>query len=74
MGAQVFVGEVARQLRCTPQEITLLFYRRFLDNARCPVISGRRLIPADYIPEIKRVVREQRQLRAARHPVLQESV
>jgi hypothetical protein len=29
-----------------------------LDDSRCPIIAGRRLIPSDYVPEIERVLRE----------------
>jgi hypothetical protein len=38
--------------------ISDLFYSRRLDDARCPIIGGRRLIPEDYISEIKEVLRE----------------
>jgi hypothetical protein len=57
MGA-LFVSDVARQLGARPQDISGLFYRRFLSDERCPVIAGRRLIPADYVPEVRRVLVE----------------
>jgi len=47
------VSEVARQLGVRPRDISDLFYQRRLDDGRCPVVGGRRLIPADYIPAIR---------------------
>ena len=41
-----------------PPVITTLFYRRRLDDTVCPVVSGRRLIPENYLPEIVRALRE----------------
>ena len=37
----------------------MLFYRRRLDDNRCPVICGRRVIPDDYIPAIIQALRDQ---------------
>jgi len=52
----VGVGEAANRCRVPPQVITNLFYRGFLDGPRCPIVGGRRLIPAGYVAEIARVV------------------
>ena len=52
------VSEVARPCGVLPRVISDLFYSRRLDDARCPIIGGRRLIPEDYISEIKEVLRE----------------
>jgi len=41
-----------------PRKLSDLFYARKLDENRCILIGGRRFIPADYIPEIERVLRE----------------
>jgi hypothetical protein len=30
-----------------------LFYQRVLDDDRCPIVGGRRLIPAEYLPTIR---------------------
>ncbi len=47
------MSEVARRIRgARPKDISDLFYQRKLDDAICPVVGGRRLIPEDYIPEI----------------------
>lgn len=53
------VSEAARQiLGARPKDISDLLYRRRLDDARCPIVGGRRLIPLDYLPEVARVLRE----------------
>jgi hypothetical protein len=51
------VSEVARQMGVPPRVISDLFYRRRLDDARCPILGGRRLIPSDYLSEVERVLR-----------------
>ena len=55
--AHLIVSEVARRLGARPKDISDLFYRRELDDFRCPVIGGRRLIPEDYIPQIQSALR-----------------
>ena len=35
-----------------------LFYKRYLDDDRCPVVGRFRLIPEEYLPTIERVLRE----------------
>jgi hypothetical protein len=55
-----FVSEIARQLDVPPQLISNLFYRRVLDDRLCPVVSGRRLIPSQYVRQIARQLRERR--------------
>ncbi len=52
------VSEVARQLadrfpHLRPRDISDLFYQRRLEDRRCPVVGGRRLIPRDYLPTIE---------------------
>jgi hypothetical protein len=47
------VSEVARSLGVAPYRISELFYRRILNDTVCPVVSGRRLIPVEYLPEIE---------------------
>lgn len=52
------VSEVARQVSrdtgttVAPHVITNLFYRRYLDDEKCPVVGRVRLIPSDYVPVI----------------------
>jgi hypothetical protein len=57
-GSTYSISGVARQLGVPPPIISNLFYRRVLSDQSCPVVDGRRLIPADYIGEIERVLRE----------------
>ncbi len=47
------VGQVADELGIAPNEISSLFYLRVLNADQCPVVSGRRLIPSEYIVSIK---------------------
>jgi hypothetical protein len=42
----------------SPRVLADLFYRRKLYDARCPVVAGRRLIPADYVEQIDAILRE----------------
>jgi hypothetical protein len=55
---QLIVSEVARRIPgAKPKDISDLFYQRRLDDIRCPVVGGRRLIPEDYLPEIVAALR-----------------
>ncbi len=51
-------SDIARELGCRPRDISDLFYARKLDDSRCPIIAGRRVIPAEYVPEVRRVLTE----------------
>ena len=51
------VSEAARALGARPRDITNLFYRRALRDDLCPIVGGRRLIPANYLPAIAAVLR-----------------
>jgi hypothetical protein len=57
-----WVSELARQFGVPPHIITNLFYKRELCDQTCPVVGGRRIIPAAYVPEIERVLRERGRL------------
>jgi hypothetical protein len=60
----LIVSEAARRTRgARPKDISDMFYLRKLDDARWPIVGGRRLIPDDYLPEIEAA------LRAAGRPV-----
>ncbi len=52
------VSQAARRWGITPRLISDLFYSRRLDDSRCPIIGGRRLIPEDYLPEIEVILRK----------------
>ena len=60
---QMMVSQVARDITArtghtvSPQVVANLFYRRQLDDERCPIVGRFRLIPRDYIPEIEAVLR-----------------
>jgi hypothetical protein len=51
------VGAVARLLGVRPQIISHLFYSGRLRDDLCPVVSGRRLIPDTYVPQIEAALR-----------------
>jgi hypothetical protein len=54
----LIVSEVARRIGgANPKDISDFFYLRKLDDARCPIVGGRRLIPEDYIPAIEAALR-----------------
>jgi hypothetical protein len=54
------VSDAARRIAggVRPRDISDAFYQRLLDDRRCPIVSGRRLIPEDYLPFIEQVMRE----------------
>jgi hypothetical protein len=55
---QFTVSDVARRIRARPKDISDLFYQRRLDDRRCPIVGGRRLIPEDYLPVIEATLRQ----------------
>lgn len=57
-------SSLARKVGCRPRDISDLFYCRILDESRCPVVQGRRLIPPDYIPVVEQALRERGKLPA----------
>jgi len=52
----ISVGQAAAKFKISPRVIATLFYTRKFRDDLCPVVAGRRLIPADYLPEIERVL------------------
>ena len=52
------ISEVARELPVRPRDISDAFYARQLDDSKCLIVGRRRLIPPDYIDEIRRVMGE----------------
>jgi hypothetical protein len=46
------VGQAAAELDCSPSLLSNALYRRELDAKRCPLVGARRMIPADYLPQI----------------------
>ena len=53
------VSGAARQLGARPKDISELFYRRVLRDDLCPIVAGRRLIPANYLPMIAAALRRE---------------
>jgi hypothetical protein len=51
------VSEAARRIGARPKDISDLFYQRKLDDQRCPIVAGRRLIPEDYLPVMETTLR-----------------
>lgn len=49
MSEYLGVGDVADILSVRPAQITSLFYERRLRDDLCPIVSGRRLIPPNYV-------------------------
>jgi len=58
------VSDVARRVGARPKDISDLFYQRKLDDQRCPIVGGRRLIPDDYVPAIEATLRDLGRLEA----------
>ena len=56
------VSDVGRRFGVAPRVISDLFYARKLDDRRCPIIGGRRLIPAEYLPTVEAALRRTGQL------------
>ena len=52
------VSEAARRLGARPKDISDLFYLRELDEEHGPIIAGRRVISEDYLPTIRRVLKQ----------------
>lgn len=63
------VSDAARELSAetglaiSPRDITALFYQRELRDDLCPIVSGRRLIPRNYLPEVLAAMRRRGWLR-----------
>lgn len=66
MSETLIVSEAARTLSAQmgevvrPRDISELFYRRRLEDERCPIVGGRRLIPRDYLSTIASALKDRR--------------
>ena len=49
----ITVGECGQLTGVNGRTLARLFYDRVLDADRCPVVSGRRQIPIEYVPAIR---------------------
>ena len=61
MSNYLTVSDVVRELGIRPRDVSDLFYQRRLDDAECPVIGGRRLIPSSYVPFIRATLQASRE-------------
>jgi hypothetical protein len=53
------VSEVASRIPgARPKDISDLLYQRKLDVELCPLMGGRRLAPAHYVPVVAKVLRK----------------
>ena len=50
------ITEAADEIGCRPRDISDAFYSRDLDESRVMRIGNRRVIPIDYLPEIRQVL------------------
>jgi hypothetical protein len=59
------IGEVY-ELPVRARDLSDLFYQGKLDNERCPIVGRFRVIPRDYLPEVRRVLEQLRERRRAK--------
>lgn len=50
--SHVTVSEAARRIGVRPRDISDLIYNRVLRDDIMPIITGRRMIPVSYLPQI----------------------
>lgn len=58
------VSDAARELGCRPRDISTLLYNREVDDALCPIVSGRRMIPRELLPQLRQKLAEKGKLPA----------
>jgi hypothetical protein len=66
----VTVGEIARLHNVPPRVISDAFYSRKLDDSRCIIAGGRRLIPRAYVPDVVEYLRRAGHLDGRGSPAL----
>ena len=54
-----FLDRAPDDVTAVSQDISALFYKRKLRDDLCPIVAGRRLIPLDYIDQIRLALRRQ---------------
>jgi len=57
------ITECAQEIGCAPKAICNGFFDGLLDPKRCPRVGNRRIIPRDYVPEVRRLITERRERR-----------
>jgi hypothetical protein len=54
------VGEAARLIGESARRTSDGFYKNWFDTTACPLIGGRRMVPADYLPTLAAILRQRR--------------
>jgi hypothetical protein len=67
------VSQVGRRFGVAPDLISNGFYRNWLDPARCPIVGTRRVIPEDYLDELKAILIRRGYLDEAGQPVRKQA-
>jgi hypothetical protein len=69
--SSITVSDAAREIGCnvTPRDISALFYKRALRDDIAPIVSGRRMIPRDYLDVIRMELRRAGKLSAIKREV-----
>ena len=64
MTPQVFsIMDAAAEIGCRPRDISDAFYQQHLDESRIFRLCGRRVIPQEYLSEVKRVLQSRGKIR-----------
>jgi len=50
------VSDAAREIGARPRDISSLLYNREIDDAACPIVNGRRMIPRELLPTIRQML------------------
>ena len=66
MAAVFSVSDLARKYDCPPREISDLLYARIIPDHECPIVGGRRLIPAKLVEIIGQKLAERAKCREQR--------
>lgn len=53
--ARELSAQIGAEIR--PRDISQLFYQRLLRDDLCPLVGGRRIIPAEYLPQVLAALR-----------------
>ena len=54
------VGEAARLIDESARRTSDGFHKNWFDDSVCPLVGGRRLIPAHYLPMLATILRDRR--------------
>ena len=57
------ITDAVAKIGCRPRDISDAFFQQHLDESRVFRLGGRRVIPREYLPEIRRVLTERGKVR-----------